>query len=88
MTQDFQWGILVVLFIALTAGSFGCATLSATRAAQNNKFYNTPVISDEIIAIGKPDTALSKVIGQEHVVAFLGKNNTYMLYKSWNKYRN
>ncbi|MEQ1621255.1 MAG: hypothetical protein ABL919_07590 [Methylococcales bacterium] len=81
MKQDYQWGILIVLFVTLIAGSFGCATLTATTAAKNNEFYTNPVISDEIIAIGKPDAALSKAIGHDHVVAFLGKKNTYMLYK-------
>lgn len=77
-----RWLALVAGFIALIAGSLGCATMAATSAADNHTdFYNKPVLSDEIIAIGRPDASLSKSIGQPDAVAFIGQKNTYLLYK-------
>ncbi len=78
-----QWLVLVITFTVGVAGSLGCATIAASEAVKQSDrdFYSTPVISDEIVAIGKPDAALSKELGQEHVVAFIGLKNTYLLYK-------
>ena len=83
MKNQTKWLALVLGFVSLIAGSLGCATMAATSAVSRNDsdFYSKPALSDEIIAIGKPDEALAKKIGQEHVVAFLGIKNTYMLYK-------
>lgn len=82
MKYHLRWIALVAGFATLIAGSLGCATMAATSAASNHSdFYYTPVLSDEIIAIGRPDAALSKTIGQPDAVAFLGQKNTYLLYK-------
>lgn len=82
MKLQLQWIALVLAGIALIAGSLGCATMAASSAANDHgDFYSRAVLSDEIIAIGKPDAAMSKAMGKEHVVAFLGKENTYLLYK-------
>ena len=82
MKIQLKWATLVLAFITLIAGSLGCATIWATSAANNHgDFYTKPVLSDEIIAIGQPDASLAKALKQPDVVAFLGKKNTYMLYK-------
>ena len=83
MKYQIQWLALVALFAIGIAGSLGCATMAASQAVNksDSEFYYKPVISDEIVAIGKPDAALSKALGQEHVVAFIGLKNTYLLYK-------
>jgi hypothetical protein len=54
-------------------------------------FYNTPVqrdeivyppvLSDEIVAIGRPDAALAKALELPRAVALIGLNNTYVLTK-------
>jgi hypothetical protein len=85
MRNQIQWLALVIAFVTAIAGSMGCATMAASslanRAGGNQGFYTTPVLSDEIVAMGKPDAVLAKEIGQEHVVAFIGKQKTYLLYK-------
>jgi hypothetical protein len=82
MKNQLRWLALVMALIALISGSLGCATMLVSSAAKNhNDFYGKPVLSDEIVAIGCPDAALLKEVGQPHAVAFLGKKNTYMLYK-------
>ena len=83
MKNQMQWLVLVTGFIALIAGSLGCATMAASSVGSGNDrdFYYKPVLSDEIVAIGKPDAALTKEIGQDHAVAFIGLKNTYMLHK-------
>lgn len=83
MKFQIQWLALVLAFAMGVAGSLGCATMAASQAVNKSDidFYNKPVISDEIVAIGKPDAALRKELGQEHVVAFIGLKNTYLLYK-------
>jgi hypothetical protein len=82
MKHQVQWLALVIALVGGIAGSLGCATMAASGIVNSgdNDFYNTPVISDEIVAIGKPDVSLGKALGQEHVVAFIGLKNTYLLY--------
>ena len=64
------------------AGSLGCATMAASAIVSGDgDFYSRPVITDEIVAIGRPDTVLAKEIGQTNVVAFIGLKNTYLLHK-------
>lgn len=83
MKSQIQWLALVLAFAVGVAGSLGCATMVASQAVSQSDrdFYSKPVISDEIVALGKPDAPLSKEIGQEHAVAFVGLKNTYLLYK-------
>lgn len=82
MKTQMRWFALVAGFATLIAGSLGCATMAATNAASNHSdFYNRPVLSDEIVAIGRPDAEVAKSIGQPDAVAFLGQKNTYLVYK-------
>lgn len=83
MKHQIQWLALVLAFAVGVAGSLGCATMAASQAVNrsDNDFYYKPAVSDEIVAIGTPDAALSKELGQEHVVAFIGLKNTYLLNK-------
>lgn len=83
MKHQIQWLALVLVFALGVAGSMGCATMAASNMADRGKkdFYFKPVLSDEIVAIGRPDAALGKSLGQDHVVAFIGLKNTYMLHK-------
>ena len=82
MKSRLRWLALVAAFIALIAGSLGCATMLAVSAATNHSdFYNTPVLSDAIIAIGRPDPGLAKEIGRPSAVAFIGEKNTYLVSK-------
>jgi len=83
LKNQIQWLSLVAAFIISIAGSLGCATMAASSvgSGNDNSFYFKPVLTDEIVAIGKPDKTLSKELGQDHAVAFIGLKNTYMLYK-------
>lgn len=74
--------MLVAGFVALTAGSLGCATMAALNAADNHSdFYNRPALTDTIVAIGRPDPALTKDLGHPGAVAFIGEKNTYLIYR-------
>jgi hypothetical protein len=82
MKNQLQWLGFMLVFIVLISGSLACATMAASAASKNNgSTIKTLALSDEIIAIGRPDAELSKKLNNEHAVAFLGKNNTYMLFK-------
>ncbi len=81
MRDQLQWLALVAGFCALVAGSLGCATMLVSDATDTHDYTPTPVLTDEIIAIGQPDASLSKKLGQPDVIAFIGKKNTYMLYQ-------
>jgi hypothetical protein len=83
MKYQIQWWALVLVLATGVAGSMGCATMAASAAVSggDSDFYYKPVLSDEIVAIGRPDTALAKEMGQDHAVAFIGLRNTYMLHK-------
>jgi hypothetical protein len=78
-----QWLTLVLVFAMGVAGSLGCATMAASAVVSSgdSDFYYKPVLSDEIVAIGRPDAALTNEMGKGHVVAFIGLKNTYMLHK-------
>ncbi len=61
----------------------GCATqdvLSRKSTSVERNYYQNPVLSDEILAIGRPDESLLKQMGISNTIAFLGRENTYMLY--------
>jgi hypothetical protein len=84
MKYQIQWLALVAVFGMGIAGSMGCATMAASQAADaaiGSNHYLKPVLSDEIVAIGKPDAVLAKELGQNNVVAFIGLKNTYLLHK-------
>lgn len=82
MKLQMQWAALVTGLIVLIAGSLGCATMAASSIGTSDaEFHNNPILTDEIIAIGRPDPALAQQMKQPNVIAFIGKKNTYMLYK-------
>lgn len=80
-----------MVFVTAIVSSFGCSTAyllsesseesDRNTSRNNNNFYQQPVLTDDIIAIAHPDAALSKTMGQPNVVAFLGKMNSYVLFK-------
>lgn len=81
MKVKIKWFTWVLWLITLTTVLQGCATLIANELAPNEiKFYNHPVLSDEIVAIGRPNAALLKQMELSNTIAFIGKENTYMLY--------
>ncbi|MCP4702806.1 MAG: hypothetical protein GY862_38995 [Gammaproteobacteria bacterium] len=74
--------VLLTAFILLIAGSMGCATMFTMEAIKKeNRPNKSLALTDEIVAIGRPDAALAQELGQRNVVAFLGVKNTYMLFK-------
>jgi len=83
MKNQIQWIALVMTFVVGIAGSMGCATMAAREAASRHseRFNNLIVLTDEIVAIGHLDDSLAQSINQKNVVAFLGKKNTYLIYK-------
>ncbi len=81
MGYQIRWWTLVGGFSLLIAGSLGCATMMAVDSTRGNNYIPKPVLQDEIVAIGQPDETLAKKLGQPDVIAFLGRKNTYMLYK-------
>ncbi|MDY6993240.1 MAG: hypothetical protein SVR94_11635 [Pseudomonadota bacterium] len=80
MNQEYvqEIGVLAV-FILLIAGSLGCATMTTLSAIEDRP--PAVALTDDIIAIGRPDAALRAQIGQTDVVAFLGLKQTYLLFK-------
>lgn len=83
MKHHIQWLALLLVFAMGVAGSMGCATMAASDYVKkgDTEFYYKPVLSDEIVAIGRPDAALVKELEQPDAVAFIGLKNTYLLYK-------
>jgi hypothetical protein len=80
-SMNMKWLVCSLLLVASTAVLQGCATSIATQLAPNRgDFYYKPVLTDEILAIGKPDAALLKQMDLSDTIAFIGKENTYMLY--------
>lgn len=82
MKFQLQWIALVMMFVIGVAGSLGCATMAASSISDGSRdFYYKPILNDEIVAIGRLDTATAKEIEQDNVVAFIGLKNTYLLNK-------
>lgn len=82
MQKTFNWRFitLVLSFIALIAGSFGCATSAAIQSTKSVEYLAPkPILNDEIFAFAKVDAALAQKAGQGQLVAFLGMKNTYFL---------
>lgn len=76
-----KWLAWNLCLIALTAVLQGCATYAASKAVPGEKeFHSTPVLKDEILAIGRPDEKLLKQLDLSNTIAFIGRENTYMLY--------
>lgn len=82
MKESLRGFILLMVFNLLIAGSMGCATMyTASTISSKGRTHDIPVLTDEIVAIGRPDPVLVRELGQKNVVAFLGMKNTYMLFK-------
>jgi hypothetical protein len=78
MKEHWRGVTLLMAFIVLIAGSMGCATMYVSSLISS---HNNPVLTDEIVAIGRPDASLAEKMGQKNAIAFLGMKNTYMLFK-------
>jgi hypothetical protein len=86
MKAQLEWLGFVALFTAVTAATLVCATVETSRNVlrsplSSSKMVRREILTEEILAMGRPDAALSKKLGREHVVAFLGSHHTYLLYR-------
>ncbi len=76
-----KWLARSLCLIAVTSVLQGCATFVASELAPGEReFYHRPVMTDVILAIGRPDENLLKQMGLSNTIAFIGRENTYMLY--------
>jgi hypothetical protein len=76
--------LAVLLVLAASASVYmGCATMIMTELAPENKarMSKKRVLTDTIVALGKPDAASAKALGREDCIAFIGKAHTYMLHE-------
>lgn len=65
---------------AAVVGGFGCATAVVGSGTSKTKVIEGAVVlSDDIVAFGRPDAAMAKSMGKADAVAFLGRANTYLL---------
>ena len=62
-------------------GGTACVTSGLLSRPNPNAvpYYNTPVMTDSIFALARPDAALAKKIENDHAIAFLGKEHTFLL---------
>jgi len=75
---------LILLGCAAAVGGLGCATMIAATGTPNplaglRHSRKVVVLRDKVFAMAHPDAALSKELGHEGVVAFLGQKHTYLL---------
>lgn len=81
LSSPFIRALLILSASAAVVGGLGCATMIATEAP--NPFaaahYRKPVLQDSVYAMARPDAALAKKMGQDGIVAFLGRKHTYLL---------
>ncbi len=73
--------LLILAACAAVVGGLGCATMIATEAPNPfaDSHYRKPVLQDSVYAMARPDAALAKKMGQDGIVAFLGRKHTYLL---------
>jgi hypothetical protein len=79
---DFTRRHAVVLGLgAAVVGGLGCATavVSSGSNTTSKVIEGAVVLTDDIVAFGRPDEALAKSMGKADAVAFLGTTNTYLL---------
>ena len=89
MKESLREYVLLMLFNLLIAGSMGCATMYTTSAiSSQGKSHDVLALTDEVVAIGRPDPVLLRELGKSNVVAFLGLKNTYMLFKGGEELEN
>ena len=82
MKYQLKWLALTIVFALAVGGSMGCATILATEVySSGGHTTKSLVLTDKIVAIGKPDAALAKELGNNECVAFVGEKNTYMLHQ-------
>lgn len=61
-------------------GGLGCATaITGSNLSKTTWKEGDVVLNETILALGKPDENFAKQIANPNAVAFLGKNNTYLL---------
>lgn len=79
--QHFTRRHAVVLGLAAAVvGGLGCATAVVSRGASTTRAVEGAVVlTDDIVAFGRPDEAMAKSMGKADAVAFLGTANTYLL---------
>lgn len=71
---------VVGALMAAVVGGVGCATsFVASRPSKTVSVEGDVALTDEIVAFGRPNEAMTKAMKRANVMAFLGKNNTYLL---------
>jgi hypothetical protein len=95
MKHQIQWFGFVAVFIAVTVVTLGCVTstwwLQVKDSASRSELIHKAVLSDEILALGRPNAALSEKLGRGRAVAFLGKKTPTYYTKAvrfWSIYQN
>ncbi len=78
---------VIFLFAAGVVGGLGCATAMVASSGNSNApaHFNTPILTDTVFAVARPDAELAKTLGNSDAIAFLGKQNTYLLLEGGNK---
>jgi len=81
LSSPFIRALLILSASAAVVGGLGCATMIATEAPNPfaDSYYRKPVLKDSVYAMARPDAALAKKMGQDGIVAFLGRKHTYLL---------
>lgn len=65
---------------AAVVGGFGCATAVVSSGTTTTRVIEGAVVlTDDIVAFGRPDAAMAQSMGKADAVAFLGRTNTYLL---------
>ena len=74
-------GVVIWFCCIGVVGGLGCATMGLlTKETPKTKaYFNTPILEDSVFALGRPDASLTKELGHEGAVVFLGKKHTYFL---------
>ena len=58
----------------------GCTLIALDMDTGSNNIPSRHILTDKILAIGKPDAALLKKMELSNTIAFIGEKNTYMFY--------
>lgn len=77
--------ILMTVMVGLTlSGCFTYGMINEGLTSQSHRLSEA-VLSDTLLAIGKPDAATSKLLGVPDALALAGAKNTYVLTKGGDK---
>ena len=84
MNQFSRTALATMLALTLTLGSTGCLTTQAWNATANKSdvyiYRSTELLmEDSVLAIGQPNEASLKAIGDPHALMFLGVQHSYLL---------